>query len=132
MEEKIMRLSRWMALVCGLVTALPASAQHFGGRCQQAPSCCPSTPSTTVPGEEGKMDQPPGVEPTFAPEQATAGGTEGYAMNMIGDFIAVGQGISLATVPLATHSLKVAVNQNVLPQDRVYLNYNFYDNLINN
>jgi hypothetical protein len=95
--------------------------------------------------------QPPVIEPTFAPEQATAS-SDYYAAapNMIGDFLGGGLGIAFPYTTQAVPSFavpaipgdvlvdlnaftalsdaKIAENNSPLPINRVYFRYNYFDN----
>jgi hypothetical protein len=134
-------------LLCGTDRG---SAQLFKHACKP---CCPpacSQPCTPAPAvtpepapkvETPPPDQPPIIEPSFAAEQAAAGGDYyAAAPNMIGDLagstIGLGFGylnsLSPAQVELSNFgnliNAKIAENNSPLPMDRVAFRYNYFHN----
>jgi hypothetical protein len=110
------------------------------------PEPCPISPDFQ-PGPPAPSDQAPSVdqvpgEPTLAPERFAALEGESVALatpNMIGDVLfpsgtrrvivdANGQTHSFV-LPAAGHGFKIADDGNPLPQDRVYVGENFYNNV---
>ncbi|GIW79097.1 MAG: hypothetical protein KatS3mg105_0904 [Gemmatales bacterium] len=146
MLRSLMRAKRQLCLAAGaaflaLGMSTPVQAQIFRRHCPDAtPYCpapysvypCPTAPEPDVKKEDKKEPEPvpEPIDPTITPEQfAATGGGEGFfaaAPNVIGDSV-LGSGPAGVRIG----ALKIAENQNVRPQDRIYFNYNYFNNVNN-
>jgi hypothetical protein len=137
------------ALVFG--AALPAHAQsvvfgHAARECCQ-PAPCATLEIPTTPGREPSMIPPDGTPPAalaFQTNDERFGGRGAAAYPMIGDMILgtggsrtvliVNQANNTITaqtfrVPAANHGFKIAENDSPLPVDRVFVDYNYFNNV---
>jgi hypothetical protein len=129
-----------------ILTGLPAGAGMAlpigQGEKPQTPTT-PQTPKKETPKEITETPTPQVQQPGMDQEQQAAGGSESVAVatpNVIGDFIsfrvlraptgatalqAYNQALGVVTAVRAG-TFKIAENENVRPQDRVFFNYNYY------
>lgn len=130
----IKRATKWVvpssAAVLLLALAVPmAHGQRFIGGAPCPPVPCPA-PDQKMPTPE-PQPQPPvqPVEPTLTPEQfAATGGGESFAASapsVIGDGGV--SGTSSAAVRIS--AMKIAENESPRPQNRIYINYNYFNNI---
>lgn len=125
---------------CPAPMAPPSAAQPPSG---QAPSAgrAPSTgeaPSAQTPEsqQQAQAQQNQDQNQNLPPERGAAVGGETLAQNMGGDFIGPrGQVIPptnlgrTVTIPIAARAgFKLADNDNPRPQDRLFINYNYFNN----
>ena len=115
---------------CAAPTAPPSAGQPPSGQppsTAEAPSA--QTPESQQQAAEAQQNQ------NLPPERGAAVGGETVAQNMAGDFIGPrGQVIPptnlgrTVTVPIAARAdFKLADNDSPLPQDRLFVNYNYFN-----
>jgi hypothetical protein len=131
-----------------LGAVLPARAQSVAfGRPERdccAPPPCAAVVIPPVPGEIPPDGAAPSPLDFQAPDERFAGrGSVAYAAPMIGDLLVPSGGFRTVVfgpngstptaqsfrLPSASHGFKIADNGSPVPQDRVFLTYNYFNNV---
>jgi hypothetical protein len=147
---------RLMRLISGMGLSLALAANS--ALAADPTWCCPpatpvqpgqpmpgqATPGQAMPGQPGAAGQQP-ADSAFAQAPAAGTGAEGTGNpNIMGDFLRgstpakvffntstsfSSSNSSRGAIPIGGGPLKIAENENVRPQDRVFLNWNGYSNI---